>query len=130
MNASTALRAADWRDRAACRGVDPDLFFPVTTEGPALEQAARAQAVCDLCPVTRDCLEFALRQRERDGIWGGLSPEDRGRLLDARTAGVSRCAHGWHPLTGDNVLPGGVCRACSDSTRRARETRRLTRGAA
>lgn len=62
-----------WRSAAACRFTEPDLFFPISASGRALGQVAQAKAVCAGCPVRRECLAFALRTRERHGIWGGLT---------------------------------------------------------
>jgi WhiB family redox-sensing transcriptional regulator len=51
----------DWRHRAACRAtVDPELFFPVGTSGPALQQVIEAKTVCHRCPVSAECLRWAL----------------------------------------------------------------------
>ncbi|HTX27990.1 MAG TPA: WhiB family transcriptional regulator [Streptosporangiaceae bacterium] len=76
----TATRsAADWRSAAACLGADPDLFFPVSTTGPAEKQIARAKMICTKCPVRLECLEFALAHDQFYGIWGGATPEDRQR---------------------------------------------------
>jgi WhiB family transcriptional regulator, redox-sensing transcriptional regulator len=66
-----------WTDWAACRGVDPELFYPVSVAGPALEQVDRAKEVCARCSVTADCLAWALRAGEPAGIWGGTTPEER-----------------------------------------------------
>ncbi len=69
---------ADWRDQAACSGLPHSLFFPV---GDDLEVAiANAKRICAICPVTDDCLEFALETNEKAGIWGGTSEEDRKAL--------------------------------------------------
>jgi len=68
---------ANWRLSAACRSIEPDLFFPVSSAGPSLEQASQAKAVCACCLVRRQCLAFALRTRQRHGIWGGLSADER-----------------------------------------------------
>jgi WhiB family redox-sensing transcriptional regulator len=68
-----------WRDHAACRGVDPDLFYPVSDE-----DAEPAKAICDLCPVRTACLEHALAVRERDGVWGGATERERRRLIRQR----------------------------------------------
>jgi WhiB family redox-sensing transcriptional regulator len=72
-------------DRAACRAaaVDPDLFFPVSESGLSTQQVADVKAVCARCPVTADCLSWALRE-EPAGIWGGTTPEERRRLRRAR----------------------------------------------
>jgi WhiB family redox-sensing transcriptional regulator len=67
----------DWRSDAACRSADPELFFPISAFGQALEQVAEAKAICARCPVRRQCLAFALRTRQAHGIWGGLTEEER-----------------------------------------------------
>jgi WhiB family redox-sensing transcriptional regulator len=73
----------DWRDHAACRDTTPDLFFPVGTTGPALEQIAEAKAVCLQCPAQQPCLEFALVTNQDSGVWGGTSEEERRKLRRA-----------------------------------------------
>jgi WhiB family redox-sensing transcriptional regulator len=75
----------DWRDRAACREEDPDLFFPVGTTGPALLQIQEAKAVCRTCAVQQPCLEWALTSGQEAGVWGGLD-EDQRRALKRRAA--------------------------------------------
>ena len=72
-----------WRVGAACRDTDPDLFFPVGTTGPALEQIATAKSVCQLCEALHPCLEFALMTHQDSGIWGGTSEEERRKLRKA-----------------------------------------------
>ena len=66
-----------WRDDAACRGLDPELFFPERyhTEGVEL-----AKAVCETCPVTSECLRYAVEIREDLGIFGGMTVNERKRL--------------------------------------------------
>jgi WhiB family transcriptional regulator, redox-sensing transcriptional regulator len=75
----------EWWSLAACRHVDPDLFFPISATGPARAQVAGAKAVCARCPVRRDCLRYALAAGPVQGIWGGLSEDER-RLLRQREA--------------------------------------------
>lgn len=70
---------ANWRNRAACRGIDPDIFFPITDE-----EAEPAKAVCNACPVREACLEFALAAREREGVWGGATERERRRIVRQR----------------------------------------------
>jgi WhiB family redox-sensing transcriptional regulator len=75
-----------WHLRAACRGPASQLFFPPSTpERRELrdDREARAKAICVLCPVRRECLDFALRVREPHGIWGGLTEVERRELLPA-----------------------------------------------
>jgi WhiB family redox-sensing transcriptional regulator len=70
----------DWRVDSACRDTDPDLFFPVGTTGPAIEQIDSAKAVCRECLVQAECLEFALATNQDSGVWGGTSEEERRKL--------------------------------------------------
>ena len=72
--------AQEWRDRAACRDTTPELFFPIGTTGGALDQIDAAKRVCGQCPVTHECLEFALGTNQESGVWGGLTEEERRRL--------------------------------------------------
>ena len=69
-----------WRTSAACRGCDVELFFPVGSTGPAVDQIAAAKAVCGHCPVRADCLDFALVTNQESGVWGGATEEERRRL--------------------------------------------------
>jgi len=70
-------RHGPWRSAAACRSADPELFFPISDSGPALEQAAKAKAICATCRVRRECLAFALRTEQVHGIWGGTTEHER-----------------------------------------------------
>ncbi|MQY04869.1 WhiB family transcriptional regulator [Actinomadura macrotermitis] len=80
-----------WSDHAICRGADPDLFFPIGYAAPILrEQERRAKAICGHCPVTAECLGWALRVGEPDGIWGGTTPEERRELRRAAEAPARR----------------------------------------
>lgn len=73
----TLMHGGDWRHEASCRDMDPELFFPVGTAGPALTQIAEAKAVCRRCPVAEQCLAWALKTRQYAGVWGGLSEDER-----------------------------------------------------
>ena len=76
----TAIESAvNWRSLAACLSADPDLFFPISSTGPAERQIARAKVICAGCPVRRECLEFAVTHDQTHGIWGGTTPQDRQR---------------------------------------------------
>lgn len=72
---------ATWRKRAACRGIDVEVFYPMTEEE---ADAAPAKAICAECPVRQPCLEHALTHREREGVWGGASERERRRILRQR----------------------------------------------
>jgi WhiB family redox-sensing transcriptional regulator len=82
----------DWRTRAACRDTDPDLFFPIGSTGPAVEQIADAKAVCRQCPSQPQCLEFALATNQESGIWGGTSEDERRKLRRAWLARQRRAS--------------------------------------
>ena len=70
----------NWRNRAACLGSDPELFFPVGDTGPALLQIEEAKAVCGRCEVVETCLRWALESGQEAGVWGGLSEGERRAL--------------------------------------------------
>ena len=68
---------SDWRDLAACRDEDPELFFPVGVGAPALAQAEEAKAVCRRCDAVADCLAAALAEPHTAGVWGGTTEQER-----------------------------------------------------
>jgi WhiB family redox-sensing transcriptional regulator len=70
---------ATWRQHSACRGIDPEVFHPASEE-----DAEEAKAICALCPVRQPCLEYALVNREREGVWGGMTDRERRRILRQR----------------------------------------------
>ena len=79
----------DWRHRALCRDEDPELFFPIGNTGPAIVQLEQAKAVCRRCPVTDECLSWALESGQDAGIWGGMGEDER-RALTRRGARAAR----------------------------------------
>jgi len=76
-----------WRDDAACKGLDTDIFFPATDT-----EAGAAKLVCAGCPVRSECLEWALLSRQEDGVWGGLTDNERRRLRRRRRDAARRAA--------------------------------------
>ncbi len=68
-----------WRNRGACNGLDPAVFFPDSEEN-----AEEAKSICAECVVRLSCLEHALAVRERDGVWGGLTEKERRRMIRQR----------------------------------------------
>ncbi len=64
-----------WQELALCAQTDPEAFFP--EKGGSTREAKR---VCQSCEVRQECLEYALGNDERFGIWGGLSERERRRL--------------------------------------------------
>ena len=74
-----AVGELSWQDYANCRGADADLFFP--------ERGAstrKAKAICNACDVKGECLDFAIVQGEKFGIWGGMSERERRRVRRQR----------------------------------------------
>jgi len=91
----------DWRAFGACREEDPELFFPISSKGPAAQQIAAAKAVCARCQVRGECLQFALDNRQDYGVWGGTSEEERKEMRSQR-GGARR------PRQVETVLPGAL----------------------
>jgi WhiB family redox-sensing transcriptional regulator len=116
-----------WQDAALCAQTDPEAFFP--EKGGSVRSPKR---VCASCPVTAECLEFALENRMPFGIWGGTTERQRRVILAAREreAGAVRCDSRRHVLAGGNVLPDGKCAACSAAAARSAEGRRIAKGLA
>lgn len=67
--------ALAWQTDALCAQTDPEAFFP--EKGGSTRDAKR---ICSTCEVRAECLEYALQNDERFGIWGGLSERERRRL--------------------------------------------------
>lgn len=82
-----AIDELSWQDYANCRGADADLFFP--------ERGAstrKAKAICNACEAREACLEFALTQGEKFGIWGGMSERERRRVRRDRIVASRRAS--------------------------------------
>ena len=77
----------DWKQRAACRGMDIKIFFPDHSEVNVNSRLVWVQGkqVCDSCVVRQECVEYQLPFEEkacrRDGLWGGLTPTERGQYV-------------------------------------------------
>lgn len=81
-----------WRSEAACRSVDPEVFFP--NEGgqsPSLDLAL-ARAVCSKCPVSGECADLALRLKVSDGVWGGFTASELRRTASSVNSPRRQCA--------------------------------------
>jgi len=74
-----------WQDLANCRGANADLFFP---ERGASTRTAKG--ICRACAVQNDCLEFAITNGEKFGIWGGLSERERRKIRRERQIAAQR----------------------------------------
>lgn len=106
---------SEWRLRAACRGLDPELFFPHRAE---LEGLRLALEVCATCPVQDECLQWALDHSEREGVWGGLAANARRKVGSAaivrdRIVACSVC--------GAEFLGHSRSKICSDRCRSMRK---------
>ena len=64
-----------WQDRAACFGIEPNVFFPVSEE-----EAGPALTYCGICKIREECLAWALKNGERYGVWGGTTEQQRRRI--------------------------------------------------
>jgi WhiB family transcriptional regulator, redox-sensing transcriptional regulator len=68
-----------WMAAGNCRNYPPEAFFP--SDGVGVD---RARKICASCPVTMQCLEYALEHRIEHGVWGGCSERERRRILKRR----------------------------------------------
>ncbi len=65
----------DWRDKAGCLAHNPEMFFPIGASDIRATRAAKA--VCGRCQVVTQCLNFATANSLREGVWGGLTEQER-----------------------------------------------------
>lgn len=103
----TAL-VQDWRQHAHCRDTDPEAFYPETTDSATLDVVKR---ICASCPVRAECLNYADDNDIRHGVWGGLTPEQRGR--PTKRPGV--------------VVPARPCDGCQAPFHSSRKRQRFCR---
>jgi WhiB family transcriptional regulator, redox-sensing transcriptional regulator len=78
----TLLRRPAWHDQASCRGGDSERWFPGRGTDPG--ELAELKRICESCPAREPCLEFALTNGERFGLWGGKSERERRGMRKAR----------------------------------------------
>jgi WhiB family redox-sensing transcriptional regulator len=120
----------DWIARAACGGHDPELWFPIGTDGVDTRRrlthtaAVDALAICRKCPVREQCLDWALSQGCDFGIFGGTLPQER-RVMSAQGAPVApagrRCKRCNVVFTSDHATRIYCGRACSEAAHRQRK---------
>lgn len=69
----------EWRDNAMCRYMGNELFFNYGKKRGKAAQLTIQEAVrvCRVCPVQKQCLNFAVSNNIMDGIWGGMTPQER-----------------------------------------------------
>lgn len=77
--ANALIRPQPWMKSAMCAQTDPDAFFPEASNSVSI---TRAKAICASCPVIGQCLDYALRNNEKEGVWGGTTEKERHRLRD------------------------------------------------
>lgn len=122
---TTTLPGTGWMDEALCAGNDPELWFP---EG---RSPGPAKGICEWCPVQADCLDYALRHRIIDGIWGGTTRTERLRILLQQGATFGTCRHDLHVMDAGNtyITPDGHlrCKACRNAANRLAVERRQQR---
>jgi WhiB family redox-sensing transcriptional regulator len=66
---------ADWTEFASCRDLDPEVFFNVKHSS-----TQQSREICSTCIVKHECLDFAIQNNEKIGVWGGLTPRQRKHL--------------------------------------------------
>jgi WhiB family transcriptional regulator, redox-sensing transcriptional regulator len=88
---SSIRPAGDWIDQAACRHSNLATFFPAVGDRRAYLNAV---AVCEMCPVRRQCLDYAVANRIKFGVWGGLNEDRRRKLRNPQRARRPMPAHG------------------------------------
>lgn len=76
---SRMLSETKWMGKAACRGMDTNIFFPERGDNKTVEIA---KAICSKCPVSDECYQYG--EREKMGIWGGASTRQRERARGVR----------------------------------------------
>lgn len=110
--------ADNWRDHAACNGLDTNIFF--TPRKGVANPFAEAKAICATCPVRDACLTDALNREppssdngftSRYGVWGGLTPDERKALARERAATCQRCDETIDRKPRSNTLYCPPCRA-------------------
>jgi WhiB family redox-sensing transcriptional regulator len=97
---------ATWWSRAACSTTDPELFFPISSAGPAAHQMKRAKAICARCEIRKACLDYAIDVGPIQGVWGGTTERER-RLLRER-GHRARARHAQGQAAGRTLAQHGV----------------------
>lgn len=135
----------DWARDAACRDADPALFFAPGKESPSQREARewKAKAICSGCRAKPGCLDYALTTSQEDGVWGGLSEDERRRLMRRQvpvpvpvpaprkpvTAKACPACRQTKPAAAygrDQSRPDGLHSSCKECTNQ-RQARRRTR---
>jgi WhiB family redox-sensing transcriptional regulator len=75
----------EFMKRGACLGSNPGVFHPDEEERRFTARVEEAKAICDMCPVKQECFEYAIKYKERQGVWGGTSERDRRKIFRAQS---------------------------------------------
>jgi WhiB family transcriptional regulator, redox-sensing transcriptional regulator len=99
MSIDATIGLPSWMSSGVCQRADPELFFPAP-HGPGGEaQAEKAKSLCARCPVRGQCLSYAVATRQKYGVWGGATEEER-RTMTRRNHSADSSAHRhrglWH----------------------------------
>lgn len=111
----------EWHQNAACRGVSPELMYPGRGES-----IRPAKAVCADCPVQQECLDWALTNNEKNGVWGNASERERRRMrrnLKPGRPARNTCING-HDKADNWSENRNRCLACQTVSMRRIESRR------
>lgn len=116
-----------WMERAACRGRDQTMFFPLQTGG---ANTAKALQICETCVVTDECLQHALTAPEQYGVWGGKTEQELRQLRGQRKHRPPSCGtdagYRRHRRAGEQ--PCGPCIEGSSRERSLRHQERQATG--
>ena len=113
-----------WRNEAACKGMDPDIFHPEAHDTKAVFTILD---ICRACPVRVDCLKHAIASGEREGWWGGMSPRKRRTILTTMNRVPN---HGTRKRYELHLALGEDCYQCrTQHTARVRPFKRKGRAA-
>jgi WhiB family transcriptional regulator, redox-sensing transcriptional regulator len=107
----TTINTTDWRVKSACRDVDPEIFFAPDGEHEGINRTRREQRaknVCWECPVSGNCLNWALERNEM-GIWGGMTEGERKSVK--RRGSRARCVR-CGSMSKAAIEGGQVCVYC------------------
>ncbi|KIQ08075.1 hypothetical protein RU01_21830 [Rhodococcus sp. MEB064] len=70
-----------WQSRAVCRSYDTNVFYFDGARSERETSVRAAKNLCRTCPVITECLDHAVRTHEPHGVWGGLTPTERARVI-------------------------------------------------
>jgi WhiB family redox-sensing transcriptional regulator len=98
LSSDACTGSSGWMSWGACQGQDPEFFFPIAADGPAVQQISAAKAVCGRCAVRVMCLSYALCSAQ-DGIWGGTTGEERRAVRERHSWSMREQPDGMADLT-------------------------------